>query len=419
MNENPDKKYFGIFSENMKYIIPPGLFETFDNFIALCEVEMYFNQPILIVGDTGVGKLMFLHIFKKLYEERCKKLNEECCKKKKPNIAWANCAHFGGKNSDPNLARSEIFGYVGGAFPDAKKDGKAGLVEKAHEGALILEEIGKLPDEVQSMLLTFIETGEYNRLGSSDPMKAKVQVIGATNEEGALDEAFWNRFSPIYIPPLHERRQDILYYIAALFPALIQTLDGGEVLALLSHNWPGNVRELFKVVRLMIRYEVSAIKPLLSTIKKSRLKTIFPDFPNITNDILGSSLNNMKKLHVDPSLLTYLRRHSLIESARPTEYPCTEYRSFESTLPFKDLDSSIVINLLSTSDIDNKIKDYLASLEVKAVPAIDVFDREYCNFKAFCEVFGHSTCKNKNILADLENGDFVSFKIICQWYFDY
>jgi hypothetical protein len=93
MNNDSDKKYFGIYSKNMKYIIPPGLYEVFDNFIAQCKVDMAFNQPILVVGDTGVDKSLFLHIFKKFCEE--------LCKPKIPNVAWANCAHFGGKNSDP------------------------------------------------------------------------------------------------------------------------------------------------------------------------------------------------------------------------------------------------------------------------------------------------------------------------------
>ena len=82
-------------SKKAKYIIPPGLYEAFNEFIAHCEVAQ--NQPIMIVGDTGVGKSMFLHILGKLHEKRCKKKNNNS------NIIWANCSHFGSGNSFPSL----------------------------------------------------------------------------------------------------------------------------------------------------------------------------------------------------------------------------------------------------------------------------------------------------------------------------
>ena len=113
----------------------------------------------MVVGDTGVGKSMFLEIFKKFYEERCKK------KENKPNVVWANCAHFGTDRNESSLARSELFGYVDGAFTGAKKGGMAGFIQRADKGLLILEEIGELPRPVQAMLLRFIETGEYSRSG--------------------------------------------------------------------------------------------------------------------------------------------------------------------------------------------------------------------------------------------------------------
>ena len=115
------------------------------------------------------------------------------------------------------MERSELFGHVEGAFTEAIRD-KKGLVEKADGGMLILEEVGELPLEVQAMLLTFIETGEYRRVGDENSRKATVKIVAATNRESALRADFRYRFFSYYIRPLHERRQDILYYFYELFP---------------------------------------------------------------------------------------------------------------------------------------------------------------------------------------------------------
>ena len=182
-----------------KYIIPPGLDLVVEEFED--HVKVAGDTPIIIVGPSGVGKTLFLNIFIRLYEEEFKerfieekcsnylkqlietldnKLGEEEVKKKlkkyhqqqtrnynkSPTIVWANCAHFGGQHSDPNIARSELFGHVKGSHVQAQKD-KKGLVDTANGGVLILEEIGELPLEVQAMLLTFIETRKRRSLGNA------------------------------------------------------------------------------------------------------------------------------------------------------------------------------------------------------------------------------------------------------------
>ena len=127
----------------------------------------------------------------------------------KPIIGWANCAHFGNKSSDPNIARSELFGQKKG-IGNVREDIK-GMVDIVDGGALILEEIGELPLEVQAMLLTFIETGEYRAVGGKKETKhADVRIIGATNREETLRrEDFKYRFFPFYLPSLNDRRGDV------------------------------------------------------------------------------------------------------------------------------------------------------------------------------------------------------------------
>ena len=158
-------------------------------------------------------------------------------------------------------AQSAIFGHVKGAFLEAEQD-KKGLIEKANEGMLILDGVSELPTQVQAMLLTFIETGKYRKVGSAENQFAKVQVVGTTNNEDALRDDFRFRFFPFYIPSLHERRQDVLYYIAAKFPELIKMLNSSEVLSLLAYQWPGNVREVDRVARLLLRHKVVSHSPI-------------------------------------------------------------------------------------------------------------------------------------------------------------
>ena len=147
-----DQEYELSWFEENDLIIPPGLGRSLLDFEAHYHVAG--KKPILISGDTGVGKSLFLHLSIAYFKEEYKKKKDE-----RP-IIEANCAHFAGGASDLNMSRSELFGHCKGAFTGAIRN-KMGLVEKADGGLLILEELGELPLEVQAMLLTFIETGEY------------------------------------------------------------------------------------------------------------------------------------------------------------------------------------------------------------------------------------------------------------------
>jgi transcriptional regulator with AAA-type ATPase domain len=228
-----------------KYIVTPGLAEYFFKFIHHCRAAE--DAPIMIVGPTGVGKSLFLHTYKKFYENEQKSKGNA-----KPIVVWANCAHFGGVNSDPNIARAELFGQKKGSSSGVTENRK-GLVDVANNGALILEEIGELPKEVQSMLLTFIESGEYREVGGTETKYANIRIVGATNHEDELREDFKYRFFPFYLPDLNSRRGDVLYYLSYFHPNILSTLTKNEVLKIIAYNWPGNVREIDRVARLIYR----------------------------------------------------------------------------------------------------------------------------------------------------------------------
>jgi transcriptional regulator with AAA-type ATPase domain len=225
-------------------IITPGLNKAVGDFESHFDVSG--DEPIMVSGPTGVGKSLFLYLAKRLFLKKHENAEDV------PPIVEANCGHFAGKRADFNIGRSELFGHVKGAYTGADED-KKGLVEKANGGLLILEEVGELPFETQAMLLTFIETGEYRKLGDEEVFKAKAKIVAATNRESDLRADFRYRFFPFYISPLRERKQDILYYFYEIFPELTKRFTRSEVLLLLAHHWPGNVREIERIGRLIMR----------------------------------------------------------------------------------------------------------------------------------------------------------------------
>ena len=229
--------------EKRNWIVPPGLVRKVEEFFHEAEICINDYEPMLIMGDTGVGKSVFLKIFKRLYAD----LHPEC------EIVTVNCAHF-----QKDLARSELFGYVEGAYSGGKKKGAAGWIKKNGEGLLVLEEIGELPHEVQSMLLLFIENGTFAMLGDDKVLRSNQLVLGATNnylvpeepdKKPALRPDFFQRFSHFYIPPVHQRRNDVLYYLAAKFPEIVKGLRPFDILTLLAFNYPGNAREIDRIGR--------------------------------------------------------------------------------------------------------------------------------------------------------------------------
>ena len=211
--------------ESKQWIIPPGLLWYHDRFKA--HLSAAGEEPVLISGPRGIGKSLFIELAKEEYQ-------------KFKGFEWVNCAHFQG-----DLARSELFGHVKGAFTGAEQS-KMGWIEKAHDKVLILEEVATLPEDVQAKLLTVVEDGEFHKVGSTVIENTNVQIIAATNDPSSLRSDFKDRFFEFQIPPLHERREDILYYLGWHFPELISRITPSDLLALLSYHWPGNVREVMQ-----------------------------------------------------------------------------------------------------------------------------------------------------------------------------
>ena len=277
---------------DIKWLVTPDLESVVEKFkilyklnISILDNKTLRPKPLILSGDTGVGKSLFLHIYSKLYKKDYGLSDDKIVK---VNVATLN----------KNLIESELFGYVDGAFPGSIKGGRDGFIKKAENGILILEEIGKLSKKLQTKLLTFIEDGYYYPIGSENEIRVNVQIIATTKKpRKKFREDFINSFYFFTIPPIYKRRGDILYYIYLIAPEIIKDLTGWDVLCLLTYNWPGNVREIQNFVT---NFKICKDK------KKNDLDwKDMPDFPSFVN--LGFPLftDTSIKLELNKELNTY------------------------------------------------------------------------------------------------------------------
>ena len=192
------------------------------------------DVPVLITGPNGAGK------------ERIAEIIQANSSVREGPFVCLNCGALPGE-----LIEAELFGAEAGAYTGANK-AREGRFEAADGGTLFLDEIGNLPLSGQIKLLRVLETGQFERLGSTKTRKAKVRVISATNADlkamirtGTFREDLYYRLNVIEIalPPLSERREDILP-LAQHFIAGRAHLSAEAAEALTAHDWPGNVREL-------------------------------------------------------------------------------------------------------------------------------------------------------------------------------
>jgi transcriptional regulator of acetoin/glycerol metabolism len=203
--------------------------------------------PILLQGETGVGKELF-----------ARAMHEEGAGQNGKFVAL-NC---GGLSRD--LLASELFGHVEGAFTGARRGGMSGKIEAANGGTLFLDEIGEMPLDLQPMFLRVLQESEICRVGETLPRKVNFRLIAATNRdltqevaEGRFRMDLYYRISSMLltVPPLRERKGDVSILATNIFNNLAEQHAVGEkrlskpLLDLMEkHSWPGNIRELSNLI---------------------------------------------------------------------------------------------------------------------------------------------------------------------------
>lgn len=217
------------------------------------------RTTVLLQGESGTGK-----------ELLARAIHYHSPRAEKPIVA-INCAAI-----PETLLESELFGYEAGAFTDARKR-KIGLLEKADEGTVFFDEIGDMSLALQAKILRVIEDGTFTRLGGWQSMKINVRIIAATNrdlaketEKGNFRSDLFYRLNvvPIYIPPLRERKEDIIPLALSFMDELnreikrtFKAIESAAAQAMVNYSWPGNVRELRNTVeRVMSLYQAEEIQ---------------------------------------------------------------------------------------------------------------------------------------------------------------
>ncbi len=247
------------------------------------------KAPVIVYGESGTGKELVAKAIHELSERR------------DSAFVAVNCAAI-----PENLIESEFFGYKKGAFSGASSN-KPGYMELANNGTLFLDEIGEISTYMQAKLLRALEGSGYIPIGGSKPKIPDIRIISATNrdllqlvKDGLFRKDFFYRINvlPIELPPLRERRADILLLISHFIKKFSKNenrdlLPLNLINMLQNYNWPGNVRELQNVIQRYITTGKVAFIEKYSDEKNLR------NINKIENDEKVATIENSLKQSID------------------------------------------------------------------------------------------------------------------------
>ncbi|EAJ0839217.1 sigma-54-dependent Fis family transcriptional regulator [Campylobacter coli] len=287
-----------------------GFFSSSDKLeqvLSLSQKAAKTDASVMLFGESGVGKEVFSRF-----------IHQNSKRSQKPFVA-INMAAI-----PSNLIESELFGFEKGAFTDANAT-KIGLFEMANNGTLFLDEIGEMPYEIQAKLLRALQEKEITRLGSTKSIKIDVRIISATNanlqdkiDKGEFRSDLYYRLNtvPINIPPLRERKEEILGIAQKVlentckeYELEMKKISQEAQKALLEYNFPGNIRELISIVQRAcilsegleiseqdLFLEARSVKKDVKNLEKELLEQILEqcefDKEKVSNE-LGMSIENL------------------------------------------------------------------------------------------------------------------------------
>ncbi|MFB9171868.1 sigma-54 dependent transcriptional regulator [Roseibium salinum] len=286
------------------------------------------QAPVFITGESGTGK------------ELCAKAVHDLSDRRPNRFVTLNCAAI-----PRDLIESEIFGYVRGAFTGAT-DNRAGAAEQADRGTLFLDEIGEMDLLLQSKLLRFLQTGTFQRLGDTQTRKVNARIICATNRNpvaeisaGRFREDLYYRLHvlPVHLPPLRERRDDILPLAKAFLERYsheerrgFRGFDADAESRVVSYAWPGNVRQLENTIRQIV---------------------VMNDGAAVTFDMLPMAIRDQSS-----------RPNSIIDLSRERSRAAAPIRAFGSIEPLWAQERRIIEDALDA--FDGNIAMAAAALEI-------------------------------------------------------
>ena len=268
------------------------------------------NIPILITGETGVGK-----------EGIARYIHETSPRRDKPFIA-INCGRFSAE-----LLQSELFGHEAGAFTSAIRQ-RQGAFEAANRGVLFLDEVPEMSLDAQKMILRVLDTATFTRLGGNDPLTVDVHIIAATNRDivktvaaREFREDLYYRLNGmmLHLPPLRERTEDIVPLVAAFINEFnaeygknVAGINSEALKKLEQAAWPGNIRQLRSTVQTAVA---------LATTDELELK----DFPDIYPEFVQALIPIWQTLPPET-------QHAIWETLHP-ETQHTIMHEFSTWLP--------------------------------------------------------------------------------------
>lgn len=252
--------------------------------VSLAQKVAQVDSNVLITGETGVGK------------EVVARSIHECSNRRGGPFIKLNCGAI-----PEQLLESELFGYEAGAFTGAKKEGKPGLVELADGGTLFLDEVADLPMNLQVKLLRVLQEREVIRVGGTKHKKVDFRLIAATNQDleqmvkqNSFREDLYYRLNviPVYIPPLRERKEDVVPFIMFFLNkfnkkyGMNKKISPEVIKGLLNYDWPGNVREVENTIERLVVTSDSSLIVVDNLKENTRIENVEDTSPKQLSEVL-------------------------------------------------------------------------------------------------------------------------------------